>query len=128
MSKEGIKVKRPNDIIYFLFATEPLTFMLFLIEFLISMNIKIKNINKKIIFIINTNYQGLPKVCIFVTIALAIEVHPYFLLVSATLAASWFTTSNCIHIVFFIYQIISCPSLNCRCVNYRKIKLCFISA
>ena len=55
MSNDGIKVKRPNDKIYFLFATEPLTFMLFFIEFLISMKIKIKKKNKKIIFVINTN-------------------------------------------------------------------------
>ena len=47
MSNEGIKVKRPNDKIYFLFATEPLTFMLFFIEFLISMKIKIKKKIKK---------------------------------------------------------------------------------
>ena len=48
IKKEGIKVKRPNEIIYFLLATEPLTFILFLIEFLISININTKNINTKI--------------------------------------------------------------------------------
>ena len=48
-------MKRPNDIIYFLFATDPLTFILFLIEFFISMKISIKNNNKKIMFKINTN-------------------------------------------------------------------------
>ena len=47
ISKDGIKVKSPKEIIYFLFATEPLTFILFLIEFLISIKIKTKNNNKK---------------------------------------------------------------------------------
>ena len=42
MSNEGINVKSPKDIMYFLFATDPLTFILFLIEFLISIIIKIK--------------------------------------------------------------------------------------
>ena len=55
LSNDGIKVKSPNDIIYFLFATEPLTFILFLIEFLISIKIKTKNNNKKIMLTINTN-------------------------------------------------------------------------
>tara|TARA_B100001121_G_scaffold271862_1_gene258051 strand:- start:28 stop:393 length:366 start_codon:yes stop_codon:yes gene_type:complete len=55
ISKDGINVKRPNEIIYFLFATEPLTFILFLIEFLISIKIKTKKINKKIMFKINTS-------------------------------------------------------------------------
>ena len=36
INNDGIKVKSPKDIIYFLFATEPLTFILFLIEFLIK--------------------------------------------------------------------------------------------
>ena len=54
ISNEGINVKSPKDIMYFLFATEPLTFILFLIEFLISIKIKIKKNNKKIMFIKRT--------------------------------------------------------------------------
>ena len=38
-----LSVKRANEIIYFLFAIDPLTLILFLIEFLISINIKTKN-------------------------------------------------------------------------------------
>ena len=48
ISNEGIKVKSAKEIIYFLLATEPLTLMLFLIEFLMSININTKNINTKI--------------------------------------------------------------------------------
>jgi hypothetical protein len=55
ISKDGIKVKSPNDIIYFLFATDPLTFILFLIEFFISIKINTKNNNKKAMFNINTS-------------------------------------------------------------------------
>ena len=43
INNDGIRVKRANDIIYFLLATEPLTLMLFLIEFLISININTKD-------------------------------------------------------------------------------------
>ena len=43
INNDGIKVKRANEIIYFLFATDPLTLILFLIEFLISININTKN-------------------------------------------------------------------------------------
>tara|TARA_B100002051_G_C16356022_1_gene448706 strand:+ start:165 stop:386 length:222 start_codon:yes stop_codon:yes gene_type:complete len=43
ISKEGIKVKSANDTMYFLLATEPLTFILFLIEFLMSIKINTKN-------------------------------------------------------------------------------------
>ena len=32
INKDGIKVKNANEMIYFLFATEPLTFILFLID------------------------------------------------------------------------------------------------
>ena len=53
ISNDGIKVNSPNDTIYFLFANDPLTFILFLIEFLISKKIKTKNKNKNIIFKIN---------------------------------------------------------------------------
>ncbi len=53
MRSEGINVKRPNDIIYLRLAKEPLTFILFFIEFLISIKIKIKKNNKKIMFIKN---------------------------------------------------------------------------
>ena len=48
-------MKRPKEIMYFLFATEPLTFILFFIEFFISINIKTKNINRKTILKIKTN-------------------------------------------------------------------------
>ena len=54
INNDGIKVNKPNDIIYFLFATDPLTLILFLIEFLISIKIKTKKTSKKIIFKINT--------------------------------------------------------------------------
>ena len=54
MRREGINVKRPNDIIYLRLAKEPLTLILFFIEFFISIKISIKNISKKIIFRINT--------------------------------------------------------------------------
>ena len=50
ISNEGIKVKSANEIIYFLLATEPLTLMLFLIEFLMSIKINTKNIITKIMF------------------------------------------------------------------------------
>tara|TARA_B100000886_G_scaffold332529_1_gene285353 strand:- start:162 stop:383 length:222 start_codon:yes stop_codon:yes gene_type:complete len=53
--KEGIKVNKPKEIIYFLLAIDPLTLMLFLIEFFMSIKIKIKNNNKKIMFMINTS-------------------------------------------------------------------------
>tara|TARA_Y100000766_G_scaffold272238_1_gene271834 strand:+ start:30 stop:407 length:378 start_codon:yes stop_codon:yes gene_type:complete len=43
ISKDGIKVNSANETIYFLFATEPLTLILFFIEFLISINISTKN-------------------------------------------------------------------------------------
>ena len=33
ISNDGINVNKPKEIIYFLFATDPLTFILFLIEF-----------------------------------------------------------------------------------------------
>tara|TARA_B100000427_G_scaffold188162_1_gene156406 strand:- start:46 stop:420 length:375 start_codon:yes stop_codon:yes gene_type:complete len=47
MSREGIRVNKEKKIIYFLFANDPLTFMLFLIELDISLNIIIKkNTNK----------------------------------------------------------------------------------
>tara|TARA_Y100001935_G_C16896492_1_gene309614 strand:+ start:88 stop:477 length:390 start_codon:yes stop_codon:yes gene_type:complete len=57
ISKDGINVKIPNEIIYFLFAIEPLTFILFFIEFLISIKIKIKNINKNKILRNNNNWR-----------------------------------------------------------------------
>ena len=41
----SIKVKSANETIYFLLAIDPLTFILFLIEFLISKNINTKNIS-----------------------------------------------------------------------------------
>ena len=47
INNDGINVKSANETIYFLFATDPLTLMLFLIEFRISTKIKIKNISTK---------------------------------------------------------------------------------
>ena len=44
INNDGIKVKSANETIYFLFAIDPLTLILFLIEFLISINIKTKKI------------------------------------------------------------------------------------
>tara|TARA_Y100000590_G_scaffold164875_1_gene188809 strand:- start:1138 stop:1521 length:384 start_codon:yes stop_codon:yes gene_type:complete len=44
---EGIKVNNEKNIIYFLFAIEPFTFILFLIEFLASLKIIKKNNNNK---------------------------------------------------------------------------------
>ena len=43
INNDGIKVNKPNDIMYFLFATDPLTLILFLIEFLTSIKIIKKN-------------------------------------------------------------------------------------
>jgi len=43
INNDGIKVKSAKEMIYFLLAIEPLTLILFLIEFLISININIKN-------------------------------------------------------------------------------------
>ena len=43
ISKDGIKVNSANETIYYLFATDPLTLILFFIEFLISINISTKN-------------------------------------------------------------------------------------
>ena len=39
ISNDGIRVNNAKESIYFLLATEPLTLILFLIEFLISINI-----------------------------------------------------------------------------------------
>ena len=50
INKEGISVNRAKETIYFLLATDPLTLILFLIEFLISININTKNINTNKIF------------------------------------------------------------------------------
>tara|TARA_Y100000741_G_scaffold6657_1_gene5426 strand:- start:126 stop:353 length:228 start_codon:yes stop_codon:yes gene_type:complete len=50
ISNEGISVNSEKKTIYFLFATEPLTLILLLIEFEISLNIIIKKTNNKAIF------------------------------------------------------------------------------
>ena len=47
ISNDGINVNNEKKIIYFLFAIEPLTLILFLIEFLISIKIIRKNISKR---------------------------------------------------------------------------------
>ena len=50
INREGISVNNANDIIYFLLAIDPLTLILFLIEFFTSRNIKmIKNNNKNML-------------------------------------------------------------------------------
>ena len=48
---DGINVNNEKKTIYFLLATEPLTFILLFIEFEISLNIIIKKINNKPILI-----------------------------------------------------------------------------
>ena len=53
INNDGIRVNRAKEIIYFLFATEPLTLILFFIEFLMSTKIKIKKIINKIKFATN---------------------------------------------------------------------------
>tara|TARA_Y100001960_G_C14312598_1_gene651490 strand:- start:240 stop:614 length:375 start_codon:yes stop_codon:yes gene_type:complete len=50
ISNDGINVNKEKKIIYFLFAIEPLTFILFLIEFFISTKIITKKIINKIMF------------------------------------------------------------------------------
>tara|TARA_B100001778_G_scaffold61580_1_gene48075 strand:- start:65 stop:286 length:222 start_codon:yes stop_codon:yes gene_type:complete len=50
ISKDGIKVNNEKKIIYFLFAIDPLTLILFLIEFLTSIKIMKKNNSKRQIF------------------------------------------------------------------------------
>tara|TARA_A100001015_G_scaffold48014_1_gene53074 strand:- start:105 stop:446 length:342 start_codon:yes stop_codon:yes gene_type:complete len=47
ISSDGIRVKSANETIYFLFAIDPLKLILFLIEFLISININTKNKSTK---------------------------------------------------------------------------------
>tara|TARA_B100001540_G_C15704654_1_gene595531 strand:- start:17 stop:391 length:375 start_codon:yes stop_codon:yes gene_type:complete len=60
ISNDGISVNNPKEIIYFLFAIEPLTLILFLIEFLISIKIIIKKNINKIRLIINRICKLLP--------------------------------------------------------------------
>ena len=50
INNEGISVNNEKKTIYFLFATEPLTLILFLIEVEISRNIIIKKTNNNAIF------------------------------------------------------------------------------
>ena len=50
INKDGISVNSAKEIIYFLLAIDPLTFILFFIEFLISIKIKIKKSRRKIAF------------------------------------------------------------------------------
>tara|TARA_A100000164_G_C21411283_1_gene542290 strand:+ start:238 stop:591 length:354 start_codon:yes stop_codon:yes gene_type:complete len=47
INKDGIRVNNAKETIYFLLATDPLTFILFLIEFLMSININTKNKSTK---------------------------------------------------------------------------------
>jgi hypothetical protein len=51
INSDGISVKREKKIIYFLFAMEPRTFILLLIEFKISLNIIIKKNKSRDIFV-----------------------------------------------------------------------------
>ena len=53
INKDGIRVNNAKDIIYFLFAIDPLTLILFLMEFFTSMKIKIKNKSNRQILKIN---------------------------------------------------------------------------
>jgi len=50
INNEGISVNSEKKTIYFLFATEPLTLILLLIEFEISLNIIVKKTNNSAIF------------------------------------------------------------------------------
>ena len=50
INSDGIRVNRAKEIIYFQFATEPLTLILFLIEFFISIKIKIKKTIRSVKF------------------------------------------------------------------------------
>ena len=54
INKDGINVNNPKEIMYFLLATDPLTLILFFIEFLISIKI---NMKKNIKYIINRLYK-----------------------------------------------------------------------
>ena len=63
ISNEGISVKSPNETIYFRFAIEPLTFILFLIEFFISTKINTKN-NK------TSNKLNIKRLCRFSSLSL----------------------------------------------------------
>ena len=53
INNDGINVKRANETMYFLLAIDPLTLILFFIEFLISMKINTKNKRTKRMFEIN---------------------------------------------------------------------------
>ena len=48
INKDGISVKRAKDIMYFLFAIDPLTLILFFMEFFTSIKINTKKINNNI--------------------------------------------------------------------------------
>ena len=48
INKDGISVKRAKDIMYFLFAIDPLTLILFFMEFFTSIKINRKKINNNI--------------------------------------------------------------------------------
>ena len=57
INKDGIRVKREKNMIYFLFATEPLTFILFFIEFFTSLKIIPKKTISRIILTINKLFK-----------------------------------------------------------------------
>ena len=48
INKDGINVNKAKEIIYFLLAIAPLTLILFLIEFLISIKIRTKKTNNNL--------------------------------------------------------------------------------
>jgi len=50
INNDGMSVNSEKNTMYFLFATDPLTLILFFIEFVISLNIIIKKISKSAIF------------------------------------------------------------------------------
>ena len=57
INKDGIKVNKEKNIMYFLFATEPLTLILFFKEFFVSRNIIIKNASNKKILANSRNFR-----------------------------------------------------------------------
>tara|TARA_B100001758_G_C18370498_1_gene591048 strand:+ start:1142 stop:1498 length:357 start_codon:yes stop_codon:yes gene_type:complete len=57
INRDGISVNNEKKIIYFLLAIEPLTLILFLIEFFVSKKIIIKKANNKKIFANNRYFK-----------------------------------------------------------------------
>ena len=57
INNDGINVNCEKKIMYFLLAIEPLTFILFFIEFLVSLKINQKNNNNKTILVSNNKLR-----------------------------------------------------------------------